>query len=365
MKITSLEAIPFRIPLLAPVKWGLAGYMEAAEHVLVMVHTDEGITGVAEAPARPSIYGESVVSITYAVKNWFEPMVKGLDPAHHEKFSVLLERIPANQTAKGAIDLACYDAVARLRGVPLWEMLGGSGDTVRLSWMLALRPVAEMVSEAESFRAKGINAFKVKVGLDPQKDIQVIKSMRENLGDDVLLYADANMAYEDSNVAIRTIQKMQEYGLAFIEEPLPIWNRRGRLKLAQAISIPILGDESVFSPQDVAREIELGAIGMISIKTPRTGYTNSLKIAHLAEISGLSCLMGTQGESGVGTLASAQFGAARRVVSHPSEISFFLFMKDDLLAEPVPLKDGCIVLPELPGNGAILDKDKLAKYRMD
>ena len=67
----------------------------------------------------------------------------------------------------------------------------------------------------------------------------------------------------------------------------------------------------------------------------------------------------------MGTLVSAQFGAARRVVSHPSEISFFLFMKDDLLAEPVPLKDGCIVLPERPGNGAILDEDKLAKYRMD
>ncbi len=365
MKITRVEAIPYRIPLQAPVKWGFAGYMEAAEHVLVMVHTDEGVTGVAEAPARPSIYGESTASITHAVRNWFEPMFKGLDPAHYEKFWVQLDRIPANNTAKGAIDLACYDAVARRRGIPLWEMLGGASDRVRLSWMLALRPVSEMVQEAEGFRDRGINAFKVKVGLDPEKDIEVIKALRENLGADVLLYADANLAYEDTNIAIRTIQKMQEYGLAYIEEPMPVWNSRGRLKLAEALSIPLMGDESVFTPQDVAREIELGAIGMISIKAPRTGYTQSMKIAHLAETAGLSCLMGTQGETGVGTLASAQFGAARRVVSHPSEISFFLFLQDDLLAEPVPFKDGCIVLSDRPGNGAVIDEKKLKKYRME
>jgi len=365
MKITRVEAIPYRIPLVAPVKWGFAGYMEAAEHVLVMVHTDEGVTGVAEAPARPSIYGESIASITYAVRNWFEPMFVGLDPAHNEKFWVQLDRIPGNNTAKGAIDLACYDAVARYRGVPLWEMLGGASDRVRLSWMLALRPVSEMVREAESFLAKGIKAFKVKVGLEPQKDIEVIKALRENLGDEVLLYADANMAYEDTNIAIRTIQKMQDHGLAFIEEPLPVWDRRGRLKLAGSLSIPIMGDESVFTPHDVAREIELGAIGMISIKAPRTGYTYSLKISHLAETAGFPCLMGTQGETGVGTLASAQFGAARRIVSYPSEISFFLFLQDDLLAEPVPFKDGSIVLSDSPGNGAKIDQKKLKKYRME
>lgn len=364
MKITRLEAIPFRVPLLAPFKWGLAGYMEAAEHVLVKVHTDEGVVGFAESPPRPTIYGESLSSILFAIRTWFEPMVSGLDPAHHEKIWAKLEAIPGNPTAKGAIDLACYDAVARYRGVPLWEMLGGFTNRLPLSWMLGMRSVSEMVREAEGIRNRGIKAFKVKVGLEPEKDVQVIKSLRENLGPDVLLYIDANMLY-DVSTAIRTIRKMEEYGLAYVEEPLPVWNSRGRRKVAEAISIPIMGDESVFTPQDVAREIDLGAIGIISIKAPRTGYTLSTKITHLAETAGIPCLMGTQGETGVGTMASAQFGAARRSVSYPSEISFFLFMKDDILEEPVPFKDGFIELSQSPGNGAVIAEEKLKKYRLE
>ena len=364
MKITRLEAIPFKIPLLAPVKWGLAGYMEAAEHILVRLHTDEGVVGLAEAPPRPTIYGESTASILFAIRNWFEPMLSGLDPGHPEKIWVKLDTIPGNFTAKGAIDLACGDAVCRSRGVPLWEMLGGASDRVPLSWMLGLRSVPEMLREAEGIRSKGIKAFKVKVGREPEKDVQVIKALRENLGPDVLLYADANMAY-DVFTAIRTIQKMEEHGLAFIEEPIPVWNRRGRLKVAKAVRIPIMGDESVFTPQDVAREIDLGVVGIISIKTPRTGYTLSTKIIHLAEMAGIPCLMGTQGETGVGTLASAQFGAARRNVSYPSEISFFLFLKDDLLAEPIPFKEGFIELSSRPGNGTVIDEQKLKRYRLD
>ena len=364
MKITRLEAIPFRVPLLAPFKWGVAGYMESAEHVLVKVHTDEGVIGFAEAPPRPTIYGESLASILFAIRTWFDPMVSGLNPAHYERIWAKLETIPGNLTAKGAVDLACYDAVARYQGVPLWEMLGGASGQLSLSWMLGIRSVSEMVGEAEGIRAKGIKAFKVKVGLEPEKDVQVIKALRENLGSDILIYADANMAY-DAFTAIRTIRKMQEYGLAFVEEPIPVWNRQGRLKVAKAISIPILGDESVFTPQDVIREIDLGVVGIISIKTPRTGYTLSAKIIHLAETAGIPCLMGTQGETGVGTMVSAQFGAARRNVSYPSEISFFLFMKDDILAEPVPFKDGFIELSKKPGNGAVIDEDKLKKYRLD
>jgi L-alanine-DL-glutamate epimerase-like enolase superfamily enzyme len=243
-------------------------------------------------------------------------------------------------------------------------MLGGFSDRLPVSWMLGIRSVPEMVREAQEARSRGIKAFKVKVGLDPEKDVQVIRSLRETLGPDVLLYADANMIYSVST-AIRIIRRMEEFGLAFVEEPVPAWDQKGRLRVARAVSIPLMGDECVFTPQDVAKEIELGAIGIISIKTPRTGYTLSLKIVNMAENAGIPCLMGTQAETGVGTLASAHFGAARRNVSYPSEISFFLSLKDDLLAEPVILRDGFIELPKRPGNGAILDEEKLKKYRMD
>lgn len=364
MKIKQIEAIPFRIPYRAPLKWGLSGYLEAAEHVLVRVYTEEGITGQAEATPRPTIYGESQVSIFYAIKNWFAPLLVGLSIYHLEKIWAKLDTIYWNPTAKGAIDLAVWDAQAKAQNLPLWEVLGGFTDRLSVSWMLGIRPLEEMVQEALEMRTQGFKAFKVKVGIDPEKDIQVVKALRENLGPEVMIYADANMAYEP-DLAIKTIRKMEEYGLAFIEEPVPISKERARLKVARAISIPIMGDESVFTPHDVAREIELGAIGIMSIKTPRTGYTLSQKIIHLAEIAGIPCLMGTQAETGLGTLASAHFGSAHKNVSYPSEISFFLCLKDDLLAEPICLKDGIVELPQRPGNGAVIDEGKLKKYRMD
>jgi L-alanine-DL-glutamate epimerase-like enolase superfamily enzyme len=364
MKITQIEAIPFKIPYKTPLKWGLSGYLDAADHVLVRVHTDSGTVGIAEATPRPTIYGESQASILYAIRNWFGPMIIGLDSGHTEKIWAKFESIHWNPTAKGAIDLALYDAVAKARGLPLWEMLGGHSDRLPVGWMLGIRSIPEMVQEALDMRARGFKAFKVKVGVEPEKDVQVIKSLRENLGRDALIYADANMAYSVST-AIRTLKRMEEFGLAFVEEPVPAWDQKGRLKVARALSIPIMGDESVFTPQDVAREIDLGAIGIISIKTPRTGYTLSLKIANMAETAGIPCLMGSQAETGVGTLASAQFGAARRNVSYPGEISFFLSLTDDLLTEPIDLKEGMLALPRRPGNGAVLDEEKIKKYRMD
>jgi len=291
-------------------------------------------------------------------------MIAGLDPAHTEKIWKKLDGIAWNPTAKGALDMALYDAVARNRGIPLWEMLGGFSDSIEIEWTLGIRSIPEMMQEAEGVLAKGIKAFRVKVGHEPKKDIEVVKALRELTGPDVPINIDVNMAYSVST-AIRTIKKMEEYEIGFVEEPIPCWDWRGRLKVAQAISAPILGDESVFTPEQVAREIDLGVIGIIGIKTSRTGYTQSLKIIHLAEAADIPCLMGTQAETGIGTLASAHFGAARANVSIPSDLSNFMFLKDDLLAEPIDFKDGFIHLPKGPGNGAVINEEKLARYRTD
>jgi L-alanine-DL-glutamate epimerase-like enolase superfamily enzyme len=91
----------------------------------------------------------------------------------------------------------------------------------------------------------------------------------------------------------------------------------------------------------------------------------SIRFGKIAETVGIPCLMGSQAETGLGTLASAQFGAARKNVSYPSEISYFLNMEDDLLAEPIEMKNGIIYLPKKAGNGAVLDAKKIKKYRLD
>ncbi len=364
MKITDVDVVPFRIPYLTPLKWGLTGYLDAAEHVLVRIRTDDGIVGCAEATPRPTIYGESQQSICFAIENWFKPMIQGKDPFATDAIWRELESIYWNPTAKGAIDLALHDIQAKSAGIPAYRLLGGWSNSVPLSWMVGINPIEVMVEEAQAKKEEGFKGFKVKVGVDPQKDIKVIQALREKLGEDVLIYVDANQAYS-TDQAIRTLSAMEEYGLGMVEEPIPVWNWRGRREIADRLNVPIMGDESVFTPHDVDREIDLGVIGVISIKTPRTGYYQSRKIIQMAEMAGIGCLVGSQAESSVGTLPSAHFAAAFQNIRYPSEISYFINITDSLLQEPIRVVDGYIELSDRPGFGFDLDEDKLKRYRVD
>jgi L-alanine-DL-glutamate epimerase-like enolase superfamily enzyme len=342
----------------------VASYLDAAEHVLVRIRTDEGIVGCAEATPRPTIYGESQRSIVFAIEQWFKPMIVGKDPFAVETIWGELETIYWNPTAKGAIDLALHDIQARAADLPAYRFMGGWSNRVPLSCMIGLNPIEVMVEEALKRKEEGLKGFKVKVGLDPHNDVRLIKALRDALGEEVLIYVDGNQAYSIDQ-AILTLSAMEEYAIGLVEEPIPIWNRRGRLEVARRLSIPIMGDESVFTPYEVAREIELGAIGAISIKTPRTGYYLSRKIIQMAEMAGIGCLVGTQSESHLGTLPSAHFAAAFRNIRYPSEISFFLNIEDSLLQEPIRMVDGAIELSDRPGFGIDLDEGKLQRYRLD
>jgi L-alanine-DL-glutamate epimerase-like enolase superfamily enzyme len=364
MKIEKIEAIPFSIPYSKPLKYGLKGYLKSADHVLVRVITSDGVIGLGEAMPRPIIYGESQTSIIWAVEQWIAPKLKGLPVYSVEKIWDQMKYLIANETAKGAVDLAIHEALAKSLGMPLYQLLGGWTNKIPVAWIVGQMDTDEMVRECLDVQEKGINSFKVKVGIEPKKDVDVIGRLRQELGDEALIYVDANQAFSYQE-AIRFIPMLENLGINMVEEPIPVSNSRGRLRLAQQISVPFIGDESVISPLHVRNEINLGAVSVISIKTPRTGYYQSRKIVHLAEQADLSCIIGTQVETDIGVLAAAHFGAAFKIFSYPAEITYFLTMKDQLLASQLKIENGTLLLPEAPGLGIELDEDKLRRYRQD
>lgn len=364
MKIQKIEAVPFSIPYSEPLKYGLRGFLKSADHVLIRVRTDDGITGLAEAMPRPIIYGESQKSILWAIEHWLAPRVEGLSLYALERIWYEIEPLRGNNTAKGALDIAIHDALGKTLGMPLHRLLGGWTDRIPVAWMVGQKATEEAVAECVEVREKGIRSFKVKVGIDPEKDVELIGRLRKALGDDATIYVDANQAFSFDE-ANRFLPIMESQGIAMVEEPMLIWHTKGRLRLSQRISVPIIGDESVTTPSEVKREIDLGVISVISVKTPRTGYYQSRKIIHLAEQAGLSCIIGSQADTDIGTLASAHFGSAFKVFSHPAELTFFLTMKDNLLEAPPKIEDGILVLPEEPGLGTRVDEGKIEHYRQD
>ncbi|MFC1910238.1 mandelate racemase/muconate lactonizing enzyme family protein [Chloroflexota bacterium] len=363
MKISSVEAIPFSIPLKKATKWA-KGSQASADHILVRIGTDEGITGIAEAPPRPTIYGESIQSIKYSIDNWFGPMVAGMDPFAIEAVWDKFDTINWNPTAKAALDMALYDIIGKALNVPCYKLFGSWTDKIRLSFCINLNPIEEMVEEAKQMIGNyGFKALKLKIGVEPKKDIEMVKTMRQELGDDILLYADANQGY-DPYTAIKVIRAVAEYGIAFVEEPCPVWDKKARNMVKENIDIPLMGDESCFTPTDVHREIELGTLRIVLIKTARTGFTLSRKIVHLCEQAGIMNLHGMQGDSSVGTLCSAHLCAGQKNTSihYPSDLSFFLHLTDDFLAKPIDIREGQLFLSSDPGLGIVVDEDKLNKF---
>jgi L-Ala-D/L-Glu epimerase len=366
MKITAVEAIPFAIPYRKPLRFA-SGEVHTAEHVLVRVHTDDGVVGVAEAPPRPFTYGETQDGVIAAVRQLFAPQVEGLTLLQRETVAARLGRTVANPAAKAAVDMAIWDALGRTLDVPVTELLGGYADRMRVSHMLGFDEPAAMVAEAERMRdTYGITTFKVKVGRKPYRlDTAVVRALRQGLGDEVELYVDGNRGWSPAESA-RAMHEMADLGLLFAEELCPADDVLGRRWLVRQCDVPFIADESAVTPADVTREILAGAATAVSIKTARTGFTHSQRVHHLAEGLGVEVVMGNQIDGQLGSMCTVAFGAAYRLTSQRAgELSNFLDMTDDLLTEPLHIQHGELAVRPGAGLGVDIDPDKLARYRQD
>jgi L-alanine-DL-glutamate epimerase-like enolase superfamily enzyme len=366
MKIVKVEAIPFAIPYRKPLKFA-SGEVHSADHVLVRVHTDEGLTGTAEAPPRPYTYGETQESIVAVIDRIFAPQIMGLTALEREAVHEKLDRTIGNPTAKAAIDMALWDILGQAAGMPVSGLLGGWTDRMRVSHMVGFAPADIMVAEAVRIRETyGITTFKVKVGRQPYTDdVEACRALREALGAEVELYIDGNRGWSASESA-RALREMDGLGLTFAEELCPADDVLGRRWLVARSPIPFIADESATRPAEVTRELLGGSATAISIKTARTGFTASQRVLHQCEGLGVEVVMGNQIDGQIGTLCTVTFGAAHRATSrHAGELSNFLDIGDDLLTEPLTIENGTLRIREGPGLGTAIDPDKLARYRQD
>lgn len=366
VKIERIEAIPYSIPYAKPLAFA-SGRVSDAEHVLIRVHTDDGVVGTADAPPRPFTYGETQDSIVSVITKIFAPALTGLDALDRGKIHQVLSRTVHNQVAKGSLDIALWDIIGRATGTAVSSLLGGFSNSMEVCHMLGFQPAQKLLDEALSFRGEyGINTFKLKVGRRPLSlDIEACSLLRDGLGPDTVLYLDANRGWT-ANEALEVLRRTDSLGLSLLEEPCDAKEGMGRRRLVQQSRIPVVGDESVPTAGDAARELLSGGCNAISIKTARSGFTEAQQILGLCTGLGVDVVMGNQIDTQLGTVATVTFGAAHEATSRrAAELSNFLDMSDDLLAEPITIRNGRISIRDVPGVGADIDEDKLAHYRQD
>jgi L-alanine-DL-glutamate epimerase-like enolase superfamily enzyme len=365
MSDTTIKAIrttPFSIPLAHPVTFS-TGRLTHADHVLVEVETADGTVGVAEAIPRPMVYGETIVSVEYIIANEITRAAVGLDIFDTAQLDTRLKNLIGNQTAKGAVELAIFDAIGKSMGVSCHRLLGGYTDTMIATVILGAGTVDAVRAEAgELVSAHGIRSFKVKVGMDLEKDVRLIQAIRRDLPA-ATIYVDANHGFSARD-ALSFLRRTQGDELAWIEEPCAVDDVLGRADVATRSPIPILGDESCTSVREVATEVLARRCTMISIKLARTGIRASTRIREFCAAAGAPTILGSQGDSGIGTYISAAFAAADPATATlPAELGYFLNLRGDLLTEPPILRDGLIRVPAGPGFGFTLDPDRVAEFR--
>ncbi|WP_089098468.1 mandelate racemase/muconate lactonizing enzyme family protein [Streptomyces hyaluromycini] len=366
MKITAIETVPYAIPYTKPLRFA-SGEVHTAEHVLVRVHTDEGLTGVADAPPRPFTYGETQASVTGVIEKIFAPQLTGTNALAREQVHALLHRTVGNPAAKSAIDMALWDIAGQALGLNVSTLLGGWSDRMRVAHMLGFDAPERMTAEAERMRdTYGITVFKVKVGRRPARlDLDVCRALREVLGAEAELYVDGNRGWTASESAA-ALRELDGLGITLAEELCPADDVLGRRRLVRQSPVPFVADESATTPAEVTRSLLDGAATAISIKTARTGFTHSQRVLFQCEGLGAEVVMGNQIDGQLGTVCTVVFGAAHASSSRRAgELSNFLDMSGDLLTEPISITDGTLAVPDGPGLGVAIDPEKLGRYRQD
>jgi L-alanine-DL-glutamate epimerase-like enolase superfamily enzyme len=336
------------------------------DHVLVTIETDDGVVGVGESQADIGFFGETQEEVQSAVQDYLGPQIVGHDPFDRELLFRLID-YRGNTCAKAGIDLAIHDLLGRALGVPVSVLIGGRHRTrVAVSIEIAGGPPAAMAEACMSFVARGVRAFKPKIGSDPDRDAERLRVIREAVGPEVSLRADANQGY-NTKEAIRLCRLAEKFdlNLELLEQPVAAWDLQGMAAVRRAVDIPIEADESCYSVQDALQIVRHEAADVLNIKLAKAGGLYAAKkIAAIAEASGLRCVLGTA--FGLGPEVAAKLHLAASTVGVVDAVEFTeLGLHPNFLLPPhdkwlaLPLEDGCLPVPDGPGLGVAIDESAI------
>jgi muconate cycloisomerase len=273
VKITHIETIPVRVPIQA--RLAIRSHIGAhtvSPFLLVKIHTDEGVVGLGEVSSTPRWSGEDQVTATHFIATLLAPQLEGENPAEIERLSTKLRRaLAGNPFTKAALEMALWDILGKVAGLPLYRLLGGPvREWVATKWSVSgLDP--ERAAEIAAWAAgQGFRAMKVKVGLDPEQDVARVRAVREAVGADVRLGVDANGGWSP-RAAVQMIRRLSEYDIYFVEQPVAPLDPAWMAEVRRQVRIPVIADESVYSPEDAMKLARAGAADVFSIYVGKSG----------------------------------------------------------------------------------------------
>ena len=320
--------------------WSIArGSRDISTIVLAEIECD-GTTGIGEAAlSTSSRYGETKETVIEFLKKVHFP--ENISLWEREKILEYIDKIaPGNYAAKASLDIALHDWVGKKLGIPLYRVWGLSKENAPItSFSIGLDTIENMllkVREAEEYPL-----LKIKVG--KANDKEIISSIRKATKKPIRV--DANEAWKSKEEALEKILWMQDQGIEFVEQPMPVSQLEDTAWLRESVDIPIIADESVGRLQDIPKL--QGAFDGINIKLMKCGGLHeALKMIYTARALNMKVMMGCMIESSVGISAAA----------HLSPLIDYADLDGNLLISNDPYESakvigGKLILNEMPGLG--------------
>jgi len=350
----------WRAVLRRAVAWKTARYTKGDIEATVVGITDtDGIVGYGYMPSM-SIVGESPLSSESLIQALLVPVMKGrsfvgIQPVLREVEQVL----GGNFQTKFAIEEALWDLFAKRLQTPLVNLIGGACRLeVPVMRMLGLKPPQETAAEAKALVDRGYRHVKVKIGVDEKRDLETVRRVRDTIGEDVFLSADANQAYAPME-AVRVLRQLENANLGLVEQPVRRDDVRGMAFVRQNVSVPIMADEGIETATDALRHIEAGAMDAVSIKLWKMGgLYRGRDIASVCNAANVRVHVGSTAGSQLLEAIQLHFCASLPDLFGGAEISEFESLTDDP-ASGLVVQNGALRVPSVPGLGVMIDHNKL------
>lgn len=352
MYITDIKIGIIKIPLKKPFKTALR-QVNMVEDVIVRVITNTGNIGYGEAAPTGVITGDTKLGIVGAIEEHIKKQLLGIDIENIEEIMNRLDRsVVGNTSAKACVDIAIYDLYGQLYNSPVYKLLGGYRKQISTDITISVNDPEQMAIDSIEAAKMGFKTLKIKVGNDSKKDIERMLAVRKAVGNDITLRLDANQGWRPKE-AVNTIRKMEDadIGIELIEQPVKAGDIDGLKFVTDNVSLPIMADESVFSPKDAVKIMQLRAADYLNIKLMKCGgIHNALKIISFAEVYGVECMIGCMLEGKISVNAAVHIAAAKSIVTKIDLDGPLLCSVDPVIGGSI-FNNSKIDLSETPGFG--------------
>lgn len=359
MRVKDIRTYVISKPLSAPLRVA-RGDIQARTTVVVLIETDQGISGIGEAIGVPAM-------VKAGIDHSLKKLVLGEDPFDIEKLwtrmfvpTVYWELKGSYLSAISGIEMALWDIMGKAQGAPVYKLLGGKyRDRVKayasdLFW----EGKEAMASKARRFAQEGFSIVKTHLGRDPGPDVERVKAIREALGDEVGVMVDINCGF-DRITAYRFAEAIEDYDIFWYEEPLPPYDVEGYKELRSRIDIPIAAGENEFTLHGFRELLGSGGIDYAMPDIARAGGILEVKkISDYLRTQNITCSPHVF-SSGILLAATLQLMACTPNCDLLEYDTTGTAIRDELLAEPLDVSGGFVKIPDLPGLGVKFDEKHL------